>query len=266
MKNVKFLKDGTIICCSEKKSEEEDTDSIPQNVQEIQGGIPNVDKITITYLEELIKQKDMTIKNQDIAIKALSDQINLLKQLENQAPKSVSVSPSISSLNAWDTSKADQTEQHRKKTNVISKPVTKKALSNAVHTAESLQVCQEVINLNKEESYASKTSVNKPNKARNLLIGNNENLADCPFKAAVTHRNTLRHYHATNLEPDTDQTELLNYMKKYAPNIEIQKLNSRSPQLYSSFKITVPSEESDNILKMRNDLEQPSTYLPIIMY
>lgn len=244
-KNVTFFKDGTVICCkdisettdSEKISlsqpvtaDEKTSDKeIPYNGESSSSAI---DKVTIKYLEELIKQKDLTINNQNIAIQALTDQVLLLKReiqfstalplqvMENQVP--IADDPGNSS-----------------------KPVFKNDFSAALHTTHSRLICQNVIGLGQHPS----VSVRKPNE-RNILVGTGQNSTNCPFKAAKINENSAkyRYYHATKFDPDTNGDELNKYLKNYAPNLKVEKLNSRRPDLYASFLISVPENESGSIL------------------
>lgn len=82
---------------------------------------------------------------------------------------------------------------------------------------------------------------------RSVLVGKGVSLKDCPVKAAAR---TTKHkeYHATNLDVDTNENELCQYLKGFAPNVLVEKLVPRHPDRYSSFKITVPPEEADQIL------------------
>ncbi|CAH1107688.1 unnamed protein product [Psylliodes chrysocephalus] len=248
LKNVKFLDNLNCICCSSDDHNKEESVAI--------NDVSVTDKITIKYLEELIKQKEIiintqeiAIKNQDIAIQCLNDQILHLKnitsntsslQLNLDVPTySRAVEKSSSVCNKTDfsvTGKNSATNQ---------KAITRETLSNAVLNTKSRQVCQDLINITRGKS---QDEIPKHN-ARSLLKGSNGNTTECPFKAAFAYSNTERQYHATNFEPDVDLLELTNYLKIYAPNVIVEKLNSRQPTLYASFKVSVPANEADSILK-----------------
>lgn len=233
MKNVKYYKDDTITCCdsegvvspSKDKSKKRTSSSsstssvyLP-NAAFLGGDNQNIaDKITIKYLEEIIRQKDEIIKQKELvistqvlAIEALTEQIKLIKHSVQQ--RNV-ISPSNSFSENPNNLRLKSISNHRS-TNISS-------------------------NL--------KQTVN----GRNMLTGTNTN-STCPFKAAAAvisedSKPNIKILHAMNFEPDTDATELSNYLKTLAPNVNVQKLNSRHPDIYASFKIIVPSDECDKLL------------------
>ncbi|CAH1099376.1 unnamed protein product [Psylliodes chrysocephalus] len=266
MKSAKFMPDGTVICCA---ANDGTVDVEPKKL------VPNeklldvsaaTDKIKIKYLEELLKQKDVTIKKQEelsdqkdhtiksleTALTALNQQIDLLKQsrvntcankadnlnfanalkLTNNIP-STATNPSHSSGN---------NPQNPPK-NQINTKITPLAVSSAVHMANANTVCNEIIKLN------NPNSENQPGYRRrrtNLLIGSNDDTNTCPFKAAAPR--TVKEFDATNFEPDVDIEELEKYIKSFASSATVEKLDCRFPAVYASFKITVAFEEADKIL------------------
>ncbi|CAH1101751.1 unnamed protein product [Psylliodes chrysocephalus] len=253
LKNIKYLKDGTIICCSDNETTIKDSESASSPNEQTENSASVADKLTIRYLEEIMKQKEIIIKQQDQTIQALKDQIILMKQVASQ----ITISPKISASTHKHTIPVTNTNNlHVKNSNQLvdngnnsmesyqirqsmnQHQITSKSVAGAVHGAESLQICQDIINLERPT----------PMTRRSILIGKNENSTNFPFKAARRNISNEKHYHVTNLEPEIDTTKLSDYLKKFAPNIQVQKLNSRQPEVYSSVKITVPSDESDKIL------------------
>lgn len=251
MKNVKFLDDDNVICCAAE---------VPDNLTDLQvNAAPSkenivksvtisddVDKIRISYLEEIICLKDLIINNQALAITALTDQIALLKdslsrgldQLSNDLPHSVIKHSNIKSVDRATSSS----------TSTASPVISQKTVANAIHNAKALTVCTETINLENDTIKQPQHKSSNKTRARKILIGKQENSL-CPFKAAET-RPTRRiyEYHVTNLNPDTDVAALCGYLKGFAPNVIVDKLNSKNPQRYSSFKVAVPEDESVCIL------------------
>lgn len=129
---MKFLDNNTCICCSDENSKEE---SVSINDDSV------TDKITIKYLEELIKQKDIiintqkiAIRNQDIAIQCLNDQILLLKNISshtNNSQLNLNLDVPAAEKSSSDCKKNDlQTKGKYRAQN--QKLVTRKTLSNAV--------------------------------------------------------------------------------------------------------------------------------------
>lgn len=260
LRNVKYYKDGSTICCDEVdanidnnngKDKVENGDEInDKNERESETPIElvtpdntiNADKITIRFLEELIKQKDLTIRNQEIAIKALDEQVQLLKEVMAKPKPNNSKSLSDTVVTTQKHGKQYQPPNTTETNNSISNS----NLSSALHSTISQNICNEVINLGK-----SNTSEQKPKNNRSILIGTGSNPTSCPFKAASPRlecTKNMKSYHATNFDPATDLMELSAYLKGFAPNVIVEKLNARMPQSYASFKINVPDDESQNIL------------------
>ncbi|CAH1099368.1 unnamed protein product [Psylliodes chrysocephalus] len=253
LRNIKYLKDGTIICCSDNETSNKDSESASSPNEQPENSASVADKLTIRYLEEIMKQKEIIIKQQDQTIQALKDQIILMKQVASQTTVSPKISASthkhtipVMNTNNLHVKNSNQLvdngnnlmESYQKRQSTNQHQITSKSVAGAVHGAESLQICQDIINLERPT----------PMTRRSILIGKNENSTNFPFKAARRHISNEKHYHVTNLEPEIDTAKLSDYLKKFAPNIQVQKLNSRQPEVYSSVKITVPSDESDKIL------------------
>lgn len=249
-KNVRFFKDGTVICCGDTEEKKSDSSAEPEIQLEEQLGAAFVDKLTIKYLEDLIQQKDLTIKNQEIAITSLREQLELMKQMV----------PNLNStLRPSTSSKLLTTEKGKlyndvagSNTQVPTQQIAKNIVTSAIHNAKAEQVCHEIVNLtNDKRPFRNENGT----RSRNILVGNNENLENCPFKAARSsaenkrNDNNIKSYHVTNLEPNVDDKELLKYLQNIAPHVRLEKLNSRYPQSYASFKVSVPADESDCILK-----------------
>lgn len=262
MKNIKYLKDGTVICCQDNQQvvKETETTSSTFNTQETHDESCITNKVTIKYLEEIIKQKEAIINYQDKTIKSLETQIDLMRKIEPQHFTASEVFPSISipsiddqknlikKKNTPKTSNPKVTNRNavvpEDGTNPLTgnRTISDKSVNAALHRAESLQICEEIINLERKTIPAGI-------RPRKILTGDNVNQENCPFKAASTNPNRLRHYHVTNLEPGINTEELTKYLQNFAPHAQVEKLNSKRPQLYSSVKITVPDDESAYILK-----------------
>lgn len=253
LKNATVLDSSSIICC----------DNLPTVVDSCVASDPNVtDVITkndtndillvkIKYLEEIIKQKDLIIENQNIAINALTDQISLLKQSGRNDLTYSSVlqcQPAHGAVNRNTSSstKLDESKVATPSSSLSLKatlPITTQDVSSAIHSIEARRICDNIINIESDRK------VDRPlrsRKIRNVLVGNATEPESCPFKAASFLR--LKHFHATNFDVCVDEQELLKYLRGFAPNVEVRKLVSRNPTRYSSFKISVPYEDVDKIV------------------
>lgn len=262
LKNVKFLEDDKVVCCPDLSDEQAcnmDKPSVTSLDGESSPNLSLVDDVLmpkISYLEEIIRQKDLIISNQSIAITALNEQIILLKET-----KRLSGSPILTPA---DVSQESANKHSNKKQPVkVAAPVastsarpiiSEKFVANAIHNANAQSICTEVINLEsngikRSQRPANSTTPNSKSRSRKILIGNRDNPLDCPFKAAAPRSNRqMYEYHVTNLDSKTDVSVLDKYLKGFSSNIVIEKLHSKNPEKYSSFKLSVPAAESSSIL------------------
>ncbi|KAG5863638.1 hypothetical protein JTB14_018348 [Gonioctena quinquepunctata] len=80
LKNVKFLDDNTFICCEVESKCGDDLDITFS-------GANDGDYSEIYYLEEIISQKDLIIKNQVDVICSLKEQIKLMNKLQQESSR-----------------------------------------------------------------------------------------------------------------------------------------------------------------------------------
>lgn len=56
------------------------------------------------------------------------------------------------------------------------------------------------------------------------------------------------HIHITRLSPETTTSDLENFFNGNIPNVSCEQLTSRKPEVYSSFKLTLPTEFLEKVL------------------
>lgn len=241
--NAKFLDDFTVDCCINQPMKPVDTTNTNINIDVEK----SVDQIKVTYLEEIIRQKDLLINNQEMLIKSLQAQISLLNQ---QMSTQTVLAPTAASSNSYAKVTANNKNKQLAKTETVVKQnqkpstslITPSNLSHAIHTTQTSKMCQEIINLTNDVQVGTKRN------SRNLLVGNAESHCDnVSFKSAKYTR--MRHFHVTNCDPATTKDALKTYLTEFIPEVQIEVLTSRNPTHYSSFKISVPSSEASKILK-----------------
>ncbi|CAH2019425.1 unnamed protein product [Acanthoscelides obtectus] len=62
---------------------------------------------------------------------------------------------------------------------------------------------------------------NSKSKPKNLLVGSMSGMQGCPLKAATS--NSVRLYHVTRLDPQTDEVVLSDYLKAVAPSVKVER-------------------------------------------
>ncbi|CAH1106311.1 unnamed protein product [Psylliodes chrysocephalus] len=256
LKTVTFLSDGSVICCSDPDNSNNlsEVPKVQSKVQEIIESRDNsVDKITIKYLEELMKQKDITIKNQEVAITALNEQIILLKKfnaMSSSDSKNTCQPLSIGNAEVWNTTQRRDrapTKNNSSENSDGNSKLTSAAIQTAVYNAEATSLCNDIINLNQRTSTTNSFNRNntiKRTKPRNLLVGTSD---DHTLKAATYEVMTF--FHSTNWNPDTTIDEVKSHLKKIDSKIEVKQLNSRFPAKYASFKVSVPKVSASTFLR-----------------
>lgn len=245
IKNVVYIDSQTINCCAEIQSSSVNKESNSNPSRESNQNLgPNNDciaEIRIKFLEELLVHKDSIILNQEIAVKALQSQVDLLNE------KLTTISTSIAnkkdeyiSVPGCSTSHSNFTKSNPRQKFVPAN------ISAAIHEANATNICSEIINLNKTET-AYATVLRKNIKPRNILVGTMCN-GDQGLKAATTMSN-VKYFHSTNWKPHTTLNEVERHLKKIDPAIEVEQLNSRNPEKYASFKVTAPTTVAPKLLR-----------------
>lgn len=261
MKNVQLLSSEKMICCVDSTIPSDEAAVVQDDLMQDLDTAGDINKITIKYLEELIRQKDMTIHNQNIAIAALKDHNEYLKrhiqgtgtiaqqskrqdkQLYSKAVagpsgKSGTIAP------ATVPASASQTAPLTVPAAVQERIIIKQDVSRALQNVETRRICEKVINLesDKKEMHSRRT----PRANRSILVGSGADMGTCPFRSAPLIK--FNEYHVTNFEVGVTDEALGAYLKTFAPNVAVKKLVSRYPDKYASFKITVPRDEAEKLL------------------
>lgn len=283
LKGVKFIDDATVICCSDTPIDSaqgsvssEQNNVILNTVNPVVSTPVNstsgLEELKIKYLEELLRQKDLTILNQTIAINSLQEQVAYLKReiksqentaIDNVVTKGTCEGDSYASKAKQGTQTISKNNNKNKDKNKSNNSYNKApiisstAVSHSVHLAQTQKVCQDLIYLNKDIQDPSGQATPKDNvrtvhvprrKSRNILVGDGKQLPDSNLlkSAKVTE---LKYFHSTYWDPETDEGALSDYLRHFTTEVQVERLNSRNPTRYASFKISVPTAEAHKITK-----------------
>lgn len=220
------------------------------------------------YLKIVLEQKDVIIDNQRIAIKSLQDHNALLTNLlgmDEKAPnrKNTKPVPSTSSgaevnLNSgsYKTACAAVTvsEIHAPYSDsdtVVSKTKTssKVALGNTNHVGADHLIPPNMSSIRDDIGFTGKGRTlrgvprggTRPSGQR-TMVGSGDDV--CGIAAVPS----LNYYHVYRLSPTTSVDELQNYLKTSFPEVTCEKLQSRHPDEYSSFKVGISETNIDSFL------------------
>lgn len=245
---AKFYDDSSVDCCGNNPVQVKTSNPTTTETANINMDVgKTVEQISITYLEEIIRQKDLIISNQAMLIDSLQAQIALLYRDTSAKPDNIPSTSNQVSFSDVVNNKKTKTKSVNKKESVEQHntvQIRPSAVSRAIHNAHASKVCQELVNLTRDLPVKAPAQRN----TRKLLVGNSENdSGNLKFKSAKDTK--MNHFHVTNCDPDTTHEDLLVYLKTIVPVIQVETLKSRNPTQYSSFKISVPSEDVSMILK-----------------
>lgn len=242
---AKFYDDSTVDCCHNQTAPMKSSNEVATNITiDID---KTVEQIRITYLEEIVRQKDLIINNQAMLIESLQAQISLLnREVSSKAAIFTSSNNSSSyskvTSNNKNLSEKNDQENGQKQNKKQGTSQSAAPVISAVHSATTSRLAQDSMNLANDKPPTTRRNT------RNLLIGNAVDVEEnsC-FKSAKYVR--MKHLHVTNCDPGTTQEALSSYLKEIVPSAQVEGLISRNPSQYSSFKISLPSLDAHKILK-----------------
>lgn len=212
------------------------------------------------YLKEIIRQKDLVIENQKVAIQALQEQLILLRAnvyvpsatsigdgrsevstyAEAVAGNSTSTSvasPSVHKLQVTRESEKDHRGRHARKNTAVSKIVgrmkTPIAVERTTRGGQLRAGMEEITGLGYGvASHLASNDKNRPVVGTRIFNedDNTLNLRAVKKKAFI---------HVYKLHPDTEVDALTAYLTPSFPEVKVDKLVPATPRHYASFKIEV---------------------------
>lgn len=203
---------------------------------ENEGNICNL-RLEIKYLKELLSEKSLTIKNQEITINSLQSQVNLLHNVLVQNSENKQDLPSMKQ-------RSDHGHQFEVRLQAAQKPTSntlsdntnsqKKVVPSDNNTRSVQKISNNGRNSKQEDPFIEVKSRKhrRPNKP---IVGTNDNRVDQIIKPA----DTKAFLHVYKLHPSTTTQNMIDFLKPIFPDVEVSKLDSRYPDYYSSFKVTV---------------------------
>lgn len=227
-------------------------------------------KLLCTEKEKLLNEKDMVISTQKELIASLKDQLRLYKFVnESQAPSigqhqtkvqckkqydqgtTISEQKPATKIAAEPASNKNSIRKKNTKTTQsiqsTSRPpidiqlksdgkqqvFTNEMVSSAIHTTQATLKCNEIININNDDDdgFVPVKNIRKHRKNKPIIGSSSDTGLHCAPK--------LSFLHVYKLHPSTTTEQLTSYLKPSFPEVSCEKMNSRYPEYYSSFKIVV---------------------------
>lgn len=226
----------------------------------------------VDYLRDLLRHKDIIIRNQADLIMSLKDQIGLMKA--HQAYKNVP--PENKPIHA-----PQRSESRRTTSNVVGVPPkgekpqsgwpvkdkqpaddecevsdalprrsengdgTSSTISNCdMHMALTRTKLQGYINLNESPEANKRPRGPRSKRENQTIIGKKSADGNSSLRAAESYS----HWHVYRLHPETKPEDVLAYLQADFPKVQVEKLDSVSPEVYSSFRVSVRENDVQKIL------------------
>lgn len=254
--NVKFLCDNKIVCCEVVMDSEADF----FDAKEVFSQSDKVDKQIYNYI---IYQKDIIIQELRDKINILNTHIDLLNKYmsdfnkNEQKPIEINTSASIKGVkkipqkiltkNAPVDKNSDIPTVNKKSlcTNNKQNLITNNDVATGLQQVEAQLKMKECIHLTKPDepitSFLSQkdqewSQVVKKKRKRPIVIGSNvDNLSVRGVPKFVD-------LHVYRLDVNTTGAELINFLKPNFPEVKCEALNSKHPELYTSYKVSILQE------------------------
>lgn len=272
--SVKIIDDKQIDCCLT-------SDSQGKNLTNDNGDVQENCVIPISQymcLKDLLVEKDKVLDQQQKTISSLYEQIRLLNQLNKSFVhtssnkhhrKTERTNPDVSNVaysyvlsqrpQGCKIDKANlnsrQNNQRNKNAEIVNKTSNDKSdgnnaalftnteVSSAILQAQTKTKCDEIISLGDDTfikvSHKRRRAYGKP------VIGENPNLN----LKAVQKKIPL---FVSRLEPSTSTEDIINNFTDKIPGMDCEKINTKYPESYSSFKITVNSQNYSEAVNPKN--------------
>ncbi|CAG9815509.1 unnamed protein product [Phaedon cochleariae] len=257
-RQVKVICDNNVICC--EKTDDKVVENDAAFFDAVDEFSDSSKKIDVSIFNYVVKQKDTIICELRDKISLLNEQIillNKIKAIENSSPNFILSEETKPEAKTWASVTADkkgkdnsskqkinhQCESHTKTVKnspqpIISK-ITKKDVSNSLAQVVTQTKMNEIINLTNNEKSPSNLNLDqdgwretKRKRRRNVIIGKNSTEI---VKGVPKYINL----HVYRLKPGTTTDELTHLLKSNFPEVACESLNSKFPELYSSFKVTI---------------------------
>lgn len=224
--------------------------------------LENVNKLDVCVFAYILKQKDIIINELREKNKILLDQIDLLNKTKNRPTLETAKREKISNVK---NTKSSNTITQQSPTNLqessstkirnsagVSKSpadsdITDQKMSYEMLKVKTKQVCNDYIELGKDEPKRTDVLNGKPKiRKRDIIVGNNEGIK--VNGKEVVGVPSFTPLHVYRIDPTLTADELTDLVKVNFPEVKIDKLNSKYPDLYSSFKVNIHTKNFEHAM------------------
>lgn len=286
---IKQIDEYSINCCDkEGLADGDDLDSLPIPSAEVPDKTASVgcEYSEVYYLKELLKHKDVIIRNQGIVISSLQEQIAMFKTNVYMSPASSSDSKSEKTDEMFPYARVAATVKSssegyrpavnlpftdsssmttvsgrgrlpcarvdKQKVKVVNRPISADAVKDAIENVEARDKMRQIINIESDAKIAHQSNDSAVNRTtgahsnRSKPIVGKKIFKDNPMALKAADRKAFLHVY--KLHPETEITTLISYLSPIFPEVKIERMNARYPQYYSSFKVEIDFANVDKAM------------------
>lgn len=236
--------------------------------------IPCSPALEVNYLKDICKHKDMIIENQQIAVNTLREHNKIILDIlnehnnKNNAPPAENVSKYISKSKGINVSTKLQIPTNTERNLIDTDPQAESTKDNASKQktmpfarTEIRQATKDVtafststlINNKETDTRSSKRTPIKKSESNQQLkterraIRTDETIVGCGSEDSDTNAPAASnkiywYYHVFNLDPQTTVENMMTFLKPKFAEVICTQLESRHPEVYSSFKVGIDSK------------------------
>lgn len=250
-----FVTKTSVKCCDEPENIHYTNDDTDSDFLDAMETISVDDKIDIRIFKYIIKQKDLIIEELNDKIKMLSEQLGNQKTDATKTlveDKKTINEPCVSLTQTQPVAAITKHPKDLKKSKNTNKISTEDMNSEILEIQTKLQcdkyinldtssgLCEEVVETDKKWMTVERNK-HSSNRRKNLVVGNFSGQSN------VEGIEKCLNLHVHNLKPDTTEDQLQTFLSKSFPGVTCVKLNSKYPEKYSSFKVSISKNFTDSI-------------------
>ncbi|KAJ3660648.1 hypothetical protein Zmor_005087 [Zophobas morio] len=246
-KNVVIVDGKSVICCEKNNSAVTSDETMFADRSELhQDEQIKWEEVNPLLFKYIIHDKDALIASLRTEILLLNQQLDILRDVRQ--PCKTARSEEESNQNTDINTKKHQVPK-KKVNNEMSKLDRQSSLRENKQTIVDKELEMENNDPDKtnekrngDDKYEWKTEKKKRNNKPQPIVGSSS--SPSVLKAVPK----MAYIHIYRLMPNTDTEEVTNHLKPIAPEVTVQKLNSRYPSEYSSFQLTVNFENREAVM------------------
>lgn len=245
--NIQFINDSSVICCDIADANVSETNDNVAVCEALKEFADSNNKIDIRLVMYILQQKDVIIselREKNEILRKHNDLLASVQSKDDEAYTTVNEVPSARSqemlIDSEDTSKNKSVKFIKKTTSdsiVASKYKNNIDQENAVHKVIEQQHALPHTSQSNVSNDLWTDVVKRKQRNHHTLVGKKVSTDSNVLKVKGVPKTVALHVY--RLAPSTTTEELVNFLKADIPVISCEKLNSRHPDQYSSFKIEI---------------------------